>query len=263
MDATDRFAELVRLPETELASALDEVALTIAAHARPPDDPLDVGTYLSRLDGLAAACAEPSAEAVMRLLFDEEGFRGASDDYYDPRNSYLDHVLDRRVGIPITLSIIVIAVGRRAGVTFAPVGMPGHFLVSHEGVLLDPFSGGRGITLEECAARFQAIHGSEQRFDPAMLERARSHDIVARMLANLRQIHLTSGDRSQLEWVLGLRALLPAATVEQKAERAGVLAALGRFDRAADVLERIAPDAGTERGAALLAKARQLRARLN
>ena len=250
-----------------LAERLDEAALLIAAHARTVDRPLDLEAQLAHIDSIAAACGESTAHAVLHQVFDVEGFRGDADDYYNPLNSYLDAVLDRRLGIPITLAIVVIGVGRRLGVNFAPVGMPGHFLISHEGVLLDPFAGGRGVSLEECAERFRTIHGPQARFDPAMLERARPHDVIARILANLRQIHMTSGDSAQLEWVLRLRALLPNASVEDRTERAGVLAALARFDDAADVLEEVVADdsarVGDERRAVLQAKATQLRSRLN
>ena len=246
-----------------LATSLDEAALLIAAHARPDDDPLDVTAYLHRLDELAASCKEPTGDALMHQLFEVEGFTGDTERYYDPRNSYLDEVIERRLGIPITLSLVVVEVGRRLDVAVVPIGMPGHFLVRIDGGLIDPYDHGRRLTLAECEERFRSIYGPDVPFDLALLEPASPHDIVARMLANLRQIHLSRKDSVNLEWVLRLRSMLPSTTLEEKAERAGVLAALGRFDRAADVLEALVPEADDTRATALGSKAKQLRARLN
>lgn len=263
MDASDRFGELVSGPPDVLAGSLDEAALLIAAHARAADDPLDVGAYLRRLDELAARCEEPTADALLHHLFVVEGFTGDTERYYHPRNSYLDEVLERRLGIPITLSVVTVEVGRRLGVPVTPIGMPGHFLVRIEGALIDPFEGGRKLTVAECEERFRSIYGEATPFDVALLEPATPHEIIARMLANLRQIHLSRRDSANLEWVLRLRAMLPGTTLEEKAERAGVLAALGRFDRAADLLDDLAPGADEGRARALSNKAKQLRARLN
>lgn len=260
MTPTERFAVLVA--GEGLEHRLDEAALVIAAHARPDGDPLDVEAYLARVDGLAAGAKEASATAVLEHLFAVEGFRGDTESYYDPRNSYLDEVLDRRLGIPISLSLLVVEVGRRLGVPFEPIGMPGHFLVRCDGQLYDPFERGRALSVAECAMRFEAIHGGGAPFTEDLLAVATPVDIVARMLNNLRQVHLAAKDSTNLEWVLRLRSLLPGTTLEERVERAGVLAALGRFDEAADLLESLAPAAG-ERSQVLLGKSRQLRARLN
>ncbi|HEX7167598.1 MAG TPA: transglutaminase-like domain-containing protein [Acidimicrobiales bacterium] len=260
MDPTARFGELVRGGEAELAHRLDEAALVIAAHAQPD---LDVGAYLGHLDAIAAATEEPTVAAVLDRLFRVEGFGGDTETYYDPRNSYLDQVIDRRRGIPITLSLVVVEVGRRLGVTFVPIGIPGHFLVRYGDSFVDAFEGGRVLTLAECEKRFDEIHAGAIPFGPAVLDPARPFDILSRMLANLRQIHLAKRDSVSLEWVLRLRGMLPGMTIEERAERAGVLAALGRFDKAADLLEELAPEADEAKATALTAKAKQLRARLN
>jgi len=263
VDASARFSELVGGPPDVLAGSLDEAALLIAAHARADDDPLDVGLYLRRLDELAASCKEPTSEALLHHLFEVEGFTGDTERYYDPRNSYLDEVLERRLGIPITLSLVVVEVGRRLDVPVLPIGMPGHFLVRVDDSLIDAFEGGRRLTVAECEERFRSIYGPEVPFDLGLLDPATPHEIVARMLANLRQVHLSRKDSVNLEWVLRLRAMLPGTTIEEKAERAGVLAALGRFDKAADVLDDLVPHADDGRAKALASKAKQLRARLN
>lgn len=258
--ATSRFAELVTGPAPTLAAHLDEAVLLIAAHAR---DGVDVASYLTILDELAAGVAEPSVDAIVDHLFGTEAFRGNVEEYYDPRNSYLDQVIDRRLGIPITLAVVLMEVAKRVGVELEGVGMPGHFLVRDDDALRDPFEGGRRLTVQDCEERFHAVYGAEAPFHPSLLEPADAPAIVARILANLRQVHLSRRDSNALEWVLRLRGFLPTATIEERAERAGVLAALGRFDEAANVLDELAPLAGDEREQQLLGKARQLRARLN
>ena len=258
--ATSRFAELVAGPADALAARLDEAVLLIAAHAR---EGVDVASYVGALDELAKGVVDTSTEAVVSHLFGAEGFRGNAEEYYDPRNSYLDQVIDRRLGIPITLAVVMMEVAKRVGVELEGVGMPGHFLVRDGATLRDPFEGGRTLTVEECEARFHDVHGPDAPFHPSLLEPADAPAIVARILANLRQVHLSRRDSNALEWVLRLRGLLPTATIEERAERAGVLAALGRFDEAADVLDALAPEAGDDRERQLLGKARQLRARLN
>lgn len=263
VDPTSRFADLVEAPPAELADHLDEAALLIAAHAHPA---LEVDDYRARLDDLANRAQEPRLADVAHVLFAEEGFQGNTDDYYDPRNSYLDDVIDRRLGIPISLGVVLIEVARRAGIKLAGVGMPGHFLVRLDGepsIFLDPFDGGALLSPAECERRFHAVQGDAAPFDPDYLEPVGALAIIARMLSNLRQIHTVRHDSVALEWVLRLRSLLPGASLEQRSERAGALAALARFDEAATVLEDLAEEAPDQRADALVAKARRLRAKLN
>ncbi len=258
-----RFAELVRSPEPVLRDSLDEVALLIAAHANPS---LDIASYQRRLDGLAARCTEPVLAEVTHELFGVEGLRGDDADYYDPRNSYLDAVLDRRLGIPITLSVVAMEVARRLGLTLSGVNLPGHFLLRMAGdpvVLIDCFAGGRLLGEAECERLFAAMHGPATPFDPRFLEPVATVDIVARMLNNLRSVHLQRHDSVALDWVLELRGLLPGSTIEQRAERASVLAALARFDEAANLLDHLAADATDAKASALHSQARRVRARLN
>jgi regulator of sirC expression with transglutaminase-like and TPR domain len=263
VDPTDRFADLVRGPEDVLGRHLDEAALLIAAHARPE---LDVEAYRGRLDELAARCEEATVADVTHLLFEVEGFRGNDRDYYDPRNSHLDQVIDRRLGIPITLAVVLLEVGRRLALPLAGVSMPGHFLVRVGGdpvVLIDPFERGRLLSRSECQERFAAVHGPAAPWDPSFLDPVGPRAIIARMLANLRGVHLQHQESVALERVLRLRALLPGASLDDRAERAGVLAALARFGEAADLLEDLSDEAPDPRAAALTSQARRLRARLN
>ncbi|MBW3669238.1 MAG: transglutaminase-like domain-containing protein [Actinobacteria bacterium] len=261
MDATARFRTLVKGPEPTMR--LDEGAMLIAAHAYPG---LDVDAEVARLDELAAGCPEPSVAGMVSHLFGELGFRGNGDDYGDPRNSYLNDVLDRRVGLPITLSLVVMEVGRRLGVPVVGIGMPGHFVVRHEGVprvLLDPFDGGRELTVDDCAERVAAIYGGAVLFTPSMLQPVGPRAMLARMLANLKQRFSMTGDAVGAEWALRLRTAIPEVDRRELGELAGAQAAIGRYRAAAETLEGMAAELPGEAAAKAVAKARQFRARLN
>jgi regulator of sirC expression with transglutaminase-like and TPR domain len=191
-----RFAQLVQGPPDQVR--LDEAALLIAA----ADHDVDVEAALAILDGLAAACGAPTLEALRRHLFVEEGFAGTRDDYYDPANSYLDLVLSRRVGIPITLSVVAIEVGRRLGLIIEGLNTPGHFLVRHEGVVFDPFERGRIVP---------DLVGADLPVAEPMV-------ILARMLANLKHIQVTRSNVLGLRRVLQLRVSMPNASDADRAE---------------------------------------------
>src|SRR4051794_12190459 len=122
MDVTARFKALVQGPEP--AVPLDQVALLIGAHAVPD---LDIDAWLRELDGIASRCRDHSFAGLLAHMT-VEGFTGNHSEYYDPRNSYLHDVIERRTGIPITLSVVMIELGRRIGVPVAGVGLPGHFV---------------------------------------------------------------------------------------------------------------------------------------
>ena len=196
MDYTDRFAALLRRPEPEIR--LDEAALLIAAHADPATD---VEEGLAELDDIAGRCPGASLDDLRRHLFGTEGFRGDDEDYYDPRNSLLHRVLERRRGIPITLSVVTMEVGRRIGLAIDGIGMPGHFLVRCGDTLFDPFD--RGAVLDA------------SQFDAELLAPVGPVAIVARMLANLKQISIANGDATALEWVLRLRTAIPGIPDEE------------------------------------------------
>ena len=231
-DPRARFAALAAQPEPDLA----EAALWLAAEEYPA---LDVAAYLARLDALAAearpalAGAESCAGRVARLnrfLFVECGFRGNREDYYDPRNSYLNEVLERRTGIPISLSAVYLAVGTRVGLDVFGISFPGHFLVKcmcAEGELvIDPFERTL-LDPEACQRRLDAALPAHVPLRPELhLRAAGSREILLRMLANLKRIY---AERRDLERTLACcdRILLldPDAPGEQR-ERANVYAAL-------------------------------------
>jgi len=258
--ASARFAALVQGPESDLP--LDEAALLLAAHGDPA---LDVGAALGGLDALAARVPSPTAAGVRSLLFGELGLRGNRADYGDPRNSYLHLVIERRLGIPITLALAVIVVGRRVGVTFEGLGMPGHFLARGEGVIIDPFDGGRELDEAGCATVFRGLFGPDAVFAPELLAPVGPRAILARMLANLRQSFAGRGDRRGLEWSTRLALDIPGLPPAEVGELARLLTNLGRFAEAADALERLAATPAVPPGEStrLRATAASLRARLN
>lgn len=260
--ALARFGDLLGAEKPD--TRIEELALLISSHASPG---VDVAGEMERIDILAEACSGGGLQGVRRGLFEVLGFEGASDDYYDPRNSLLDVVMERRRGIPITLSVLVMAVGSRVGEDFEGVGMPGHFLVRHResGLYLDAFDRGRLLDREGCKELFGRVNGPEAAFDLSYLEAVDARSIAARILANLRQIYLAAGDLDSLVWVLRLRSQIPGVPATELAELARIETRRGSFSEAASSLERLAERLGTEAAAseALRAEARSLRARLN
>jgi regulator of sirC expression with transglutaminase-like and TPR domain len=181
-----------RFADAVLAGRLDVALLAIAAH----DHDVDIDAELATLDALAATCSGVGdiTELAQRLFVDG-GFRGNHADYYDADNSFLDRVLARRLGIPITLSVLLMEVGRRVGIDVVGVGAPGHFLTrstTEPYVYIDAFNGGTVVTVDERAA-------------PASPPPA----IAARVLHNLQAIFLQQRDAASLAWVRRLLVLVP------------------------------------------------------
>ena len=269
----ERFAELARLPDARLDLA--RAALWIAAEEYPA---LDVEREVARLDALAAL-AEPHLRGVaadperavrlLAFLHDEQGFVGNEERYGDPRNSFLNEVLERRTGIPITLSLVLVEVGRRLGLPLAGVSFPGHFLVKLEGSVLrvlDPFHG-RALDLAECRARLAAALGPQVVFVPERdLRAAGAREILVRMLTNLKHLYLRARDLGRtLGCCERILLLVPDAAHELR-DRGLVFEQLECHAAAAADLERfleLAPDddsapAVRERLRGLRARPRQL-----
>lgn len=258
MDPTIRFAELVAGPEDELV--LDEAALLIAAHAYPD---LDVGKELKLLDRLAAGIPSGTLEEWRRHLFVDLGYTGDRSRYYDPANSFLNEVVRRRRGLPITLSVLGMEVGRRVGLRFQGVGMPGHFLLRQgPEIYVDPFDGGRVLDRAECVERFRAVNGPRAAFRTAYLNPVGPHAILGRMLNNLKSVYAGRGDVAGLDWVFELARSLPGSGPGETREWAGVLGTTGRFLEAAAELEALA-DTYPDQSESLLDEALAFRARLN
>ena len=257
-----RWVEMMGHPEDQLS--LDEAALLISARA---NQALDVEAQLRRLDELAGQVEREDVPALCQMLFGHLGLRGERERYDDPANSYLDQVLERRRGIPISLSVLLIEIGRRCGVRLEAVGMPGHFLVRDPAVpdlLIDAFNRGRRLDHADCERLLRSIVGGGAQLTPEMLTTTGPWAILGRMLANLDRSFERRGDQESLAWVSELRMHLPQAALGDRTHLAGRLAALGRLDAAAAVLEEAASAAsGRELRERLFGEALALRARLN
>jgi regulator of sirC expression with transglutaminase-like and TPR domain len=182
--------------------------------------------------------------ALNLVLFVEEGFRGNAGDYYDPKNSFLNEVLDRKTGIPITLSVLYLEVARRAGLTLEGVGFPGHFLVKWPGedpaddVLIDPFNQGEVIPADEFPNWVRRRHGERFRFHPDMLAAVSKRQTLQRMLNNLKAIYWKQGEYpSCLEVVERLVILDPGSPSEIR-DRGIIYSQLECFSQALADLER-------------------------
>ena len=193
--------------ESDDASVDLACAALLFALVEYPD--LDIDHELSLLDSLAAGAAlrlGDNRETIFAIntlseyLFDEVGLQGNTDEYYDPRNSYLNQVLKRQLGIPITLSLVYLEVGKRLGIPLVGIGMPGHFLLRHRdetGLFVDPFNRGILLSEEECAQRLAEITQSHVDWDSNYLVPISNREYIARMLRNLKGIYLQQRNFSQ------------------------------------------------------------------
>lgn len=238
MHAPDPFAELLARDEAEIDLA--RACLLIAADAYPG---LDVDGYLGEIERLAVRLrgrlppgggAEERVLALNQFLFDDLGYSGNAGDYYDPRNSYLNEVLDRRTGIPITLSVLYLEVGRRIGLDLEGVSFPGHFLVRLRlrgaMLVLDPFSGGEALSETDLRERLQRVIPESAAggvpvdalpLDP-FLEPAGKRQILARLLRNLKGIYREADKPQRLLEVLN-RMLVVAPEAHGELRERGLL----------------------------------------
>lgn len=238
--------EALAILAADPAAPLDlaEVALVLARDEYPN---LDAEAYLAELAGMAREARayvrgspEARVEGLCRYLFHEMGFRGNAKDYYNPRNSYLNDVLDRRTGIPITLSIVAMAVAKRTGLTVHGVGLPGHFVARAEVggrcVLFDPFHGGRRLHPADCEVLVKQVTGMTFQATAATLRPVPVGAMVQRMLMNLKGIYLRTGDYDRAVRVIErLRQLTPDDPLQQRDLGASLLQA-GKHGQAIDHL---------------------------
>lgn len=204
-------------------------ATLIIARTEYPD--LGVEPYVARIYELAARVREripdfgepgETISALNLVLFDEEGFRGNRDDYYDPRNSFLNDVLDRKLGIPITLALVYMEVAAHVGFPLFGVGMPGHFLLKHYDVegrelLIDPFNRGSILTPTECQRRLDEIYAGQLPLQPEYLMSVSRRQMLTRILNNLKTIYLSSRNfRKALPIVDLVLAIYPRSPEDMK-----------------------------------------------
>jgi regulator of sirC expression with transglutaminase-like and TPR domain len=224
---------------------LAELALELARDEYPR---LDVESELAELAALAhdvrprlRGGLATRVEALVRYLFHDLGFSGNERDYYDPRNSYLNDVLDRRTGLPITLSAIAMAVGTRAGMVVSGVGLPGHFIAKAsargEEIYFDPFHGGRLLTLEDCEAVVEQVVGVPFEATPDTLASVPIGAIVQRMLNNLKGAYLKQGDFARGARITARLCQLCPTDFTQRRDLGVCLVQAGRHGAAIDHLD--------------------------
>tara|TARA_B100000029_G_scaffold445555_1_gene466107 strand:- start:1255 stop:2169 length:915 start_codon:yes stop_codon:yes gene_type:complete len=238
-ELVNRFTDIATNPEPELASA----ALFIAKLEYPQ---LDISQYLARLDEMGSAAAariaalghnaDPLSQIteISSYLFKQEGFTGNQNNYDDLRNSFLNEVLDRRTGIPISLSIVYIEVARRAGIEIHGINFPGHFLlklptipntiISHNTeIIIDPFHGGGILSESDCRDLLRKHAGEEAAFDKYLLSRATKSEILVRMLVNLKRLYVNMKSFPQAYTITELLLGLDPTAITELRDR-GLLA---------------------------------------
>lgn len=226
---------------------IEEIAFLVAREKHPS---LDRTVYRERIDEFARRAAirvanvqggHQVAEALGRYLFEEEGFRGNSSDYYNPANSFLNDVMDQRRGIPITLSILYIAIGRRLGLPLSGVAFPGHFLVRFDdpfgAFFVDPFHQGKILTESDCRRRLQDLFGGEIPFHPEFVMPSRHREILVRMLTNLKVIYMTRREFAMALQILNRILLFNPLGMEEMKERGLVYYHMECFGKALQDLE--------------------------
>lgn len=244
------FAELRNCSEEEIDLARSALEL---ARIEYPD--LDVERYLRMIGDLAASVpvSKDPIQQVERLnhqLFTVEKFRGNRTDYYNPRNSYLNDVLESRLGIPISLSVLYMEVARRVGLEMLGVGMPGHFLVrlprTEGDLLIDPFNKGRILQLEDCQNRLQEVYGPAARLEPYMVESVDRRQILGRMMNNLKQIWIGQEHFKNALRVLHLQLTLFPDSADDLRQRAWLHSQLNDHRSALADLQRLSELTGED-----------------
>ncbi len=242
-DILEQFDQLGGMPEDEIDLAW--AALLIAASEYPE---LDVVGQMEVLDSLAAGAAKgmgddgdplSSVNNLSAYLFDEVGFHGNEAEYYDPRNSYLNEVLARRMGIPITLSVVCIEVGKRLGIPLEGVGMPGHFLLRHRdepGIYIDPFHRGILLSEDECAQLLRDATRTAVPWDKSYLTTVSNRELIARILRNLKGIYLNQHDHQRALGIAGLAVSLQPNIIGERRDRGLIHYQLGNHQAALEDL---------------------------
>lgn len=211
-----RFAEIMQQGHVEFP--LDEAALLISTVLQPG---LDEEIWLAAIDSFAAGCEGRTPEAVAHHLFSTEHFTGNRNAYYDWRNSCLDRVIERRIGIPISLSVLMIEVARRLDVDLVGVGLPAHFLVrvaDDQDAFFDPFDGGRRLDRAGVRSLFEQVTSGQVPWNERFLQPTPSRDIVIRMLNNLKGVFTGRSDAVRLAIVMDMRGAVPELAELEAAE---------------------------------------------
>jgi regulator of sirC expression with transglutaminase-like and TPR domain len=223
-------------------------AALVIARTEYPD--LEIEAYAVRIEELAHQVAlqvpdlnpQRTVVALNHVLFDEARLRGNRDDYYDPRNSFINDVLDRGLGIPITLAVVYMEVARRVGFPLAGVGMPGHFLLKHtaddgQETLIDCFNRGDVLSPQDCQQRLDEIYSGEMTLRPEFLHPISRRQILTRMLNNLKTVYLSTRNFRKALLIADLILVIYPRSPEDVKQRALLRYSLNLHNLAAEDLE--------------------------
>jgi regulator of sirC expression with transglutaminase-like and TPR domain len=254
---TEAFAALVGPQVDDEKIDLVRGALTIARTEYPE---LNIESYVKRVDELAFQAearvteigdASETISAINYVLFQQAGLLGNRDDYYDPRNSFLNDVLDRCLGIPITLALIYMEVGRRLGFPLFGVGMPGHFLLKNYDIdgsetLIDCFNGGDILSAQDCQRRLDEIYSGQMTLRPEFLFAVSRRQMLTRILNNLKTVYMTARNFKKVLPLVDLVLVIYPRSPEDVKQRALLRYSLGQTKAAAEDLEeylKMSPEA--------------------
>lgn len=226
--AKTKFTEIVSRPEEAIDMTMACLYIALEEYPR-----LQMDTYTQMLDDMAedirsmiqgVTAPRTILNNISYYLFEIEGFRGNSDNYYDPRNCYLNEVLDRKLGIPITLSILYIEVARRLGLPVFGVGLPGHYIVKYEDqeheIFIDPFNEGKEMSRQDCMEKVEQMYGDHVPFQEEFLAAQEKRLILTRVLNNLKGIHLDTQNHKKALRVVDLLLILDPWAVNEIRDRA-------------------------------------------
>ena len=225
---TSDFERLGHLTDDQIDLAVASILIAQSNYSE-----LEGESELEALDSMASVLIDRIHESkddsplhTMNLLsgwlYEELQYKGNHDNYYDPRNSYINDIIDRRLGIPISLALVYIEVGKRAGIPLVGIGMPGHFLVGHLGIsdhFIDPFHSGSIISRQEAIALFNRITANRQQWNESFLDPITNREFIIRMLRNLKAAHLKINDLSQTVKVLDMLVAINPAVIEERRDR--------------------------------------------
>jgi regulator of sirC expression with transglutaminase-like and TPR domain len=237
-EAILKFAKMMEREDEEINLA--EAALLIARTEYPE---LDMPLQLSRLETMAGQItADPGRSdignilALNELLFEREKFTGNEEEYDDPRNSFLNDVLDRKKGIPITLSLVYMELARRHGLPVWGVGFPGHFLVKYAAnsgeIIIDPFNKGAVMTRQDCDQRLKSNFGEDAEFRAEFLDAASNKQILSRMINNLKGTYFRRRDYPRVLRMIEMGQAIDPGSREELRDRGMVHLLMGRYAEA-------------------------------
>lgn len=259
---SSQFRQEVQQPDEQID--LLQAALYIAQTDYPN---LDIAEYINAIDTMAAEVQERlpkepyplrMIQTINRYLYEDLGFSGNTIDYYDPRNSFINEVIDRRTGIPITLALVYLAIAERVDFPMVGVGMPGHFLIRPDveemEIFVDAFHQGEILFPQDCQQRLSQLYQQPIELEARLLPTVSKRQFLARMLTNLKMIYLNQSDFAKALTIIEyLLLVFPNAPMELR-DRGILCYRLSRWQEARQDLERYLTQIPTAEDASMIRK---------